>query len=133
VLHAGTYSANVVAAAAGATLEYMQTNPVFEYLNQLGTTLIAGLKDILTHYSIPHHFHGTPAMFGISFSETEPKDWRAVLQTDLAFAEKLFVQMHQRGILIDASPQQPWYLCAAHTTPDITETDSFILTKLNKH
>jgi glutamate-1-semialdehyde 2,1-aminomutase len=123
VVHAGTYNGNVVVtAAADATLEYMQNNDVFAHLNTIGSQLMSGLDEILTRHQIPHHIHGVPALFGLTLSETNPKDWRGVVDTNLELSQKLLVELMAAGIMTDSDPQQTWYVCEAHTAEDINET-----------
>lgn len=123
VVHAGTYNGNVVVtAAADATLEYMQNNPVFPHLNAVGLQLMNGLDEVLTRHQVPHHIHGLPELFDLTLSETNPSDWRDVVDTDLALSEKLLVELMAAGIMTDSDPQQTWFVCEAHTVEDINET-----------
>ncbi|MEK7991034.1 MAG: hypothetical protein VSS52_008525, partial [Thiotrichaceae bacterium] len=77
---------------------------------------------ILTRHTIPHHIHGVPSLFGLTLSSISPKDWREVLDTDLALSERLLVELVAAGIMTDSDPQQTWYVCEAHTPEDIAET-----------
>ena len=53
--HGGTYSGNVVGAAAGiATLELLEKEPVIDTINKRGEALMKGIRDILTEVDIPH-------------------------------------------------------------------------------
>jgi glutamate-1-semialdehyde 2,1-aminomutase len=76
--HGGTYSGNVVGAAAGiATLELLETQPVIETINQRGNVLMTGVGDILTEAGIPHTVTGVPPMFGMVLgTDQEPHDFR---------------------------------------------------------
>jgi len=123
VVHAGTYTGNVVVtAAADATLEYMQKNDVFNHLNQIGQQLMDGLDKILSHHQVPHHIHGLPSLFGLTLSEASPKDWRDVIDTNLELSEKLLVELVNAGIMTDSDPQQTWYVSDSHTSEDVAET-----------
>lgn len=123
VVHAGTYTGNVVVtAAADATLEYMQKHDVFNHLNQIGQQLMDGLDKILSHHQVPHHIHGLPSLFGLTLSESSPKDWRDVVDTNLELSEKLLVELVNAGIMTDSDPQQTWYVSDSHTSEDVAET-----------
>jgi glutamate-1-semialdehyde 2,1-aminomutase len=64
--HGGTYSGNTVGtAAADATLELLETEPVLETINQRGQALMKGIDEILTEADFPHVVTGVPSMFGI--------------------------------------------------------------------
>lgn len=123
VFQAGTYAGNVVStAAADATLEYIQTGKVFERINHVGGLLMEGIGDILNKYGIPHFVHGTPGMFGITFGEQRPKDWRDVQLLDWDLYEKIAYHMIDNGVMIEPDGHEPWFLCADHTEADAAET-----------
>jgi glutamate-1-semialdehyde 2,1-aminomutase len=123
VVQAGTYTGNVVAtAAADATLQYMQQKNVFGYLEHIGQQLMDGLDEILSRHQVPHHIHGLPSLFGLTLSESSPKDWRDVVDTDLKLSENLLIELINAGIMTDSDPQQTWYVCESHTPEDIAET-----------
>jgi glutamate-1-semialdehyde 2,1-aminomutase len=123
VVHAGTYTGNIPATAAAlATLEYMETEAVIARLQQTGSLLMHGLDEILTRHDIPHHLHGVPSLFGLTLSEAAPADWRDVLATDLALAERLLLELVGTGIMTDSDPQQTWYVSASHSAEDIAQT-----------
>ena len=61
VAHGGTYTGNTVgAAAANATLEILETQPVIESIFEQGQKLMDGFDEILTRAGIPHHMTGLP-------------------------------------------------------------------------
>jgi glutamate-1-semialdehyde 2,1-aminomutase len=100
----------------------MQQQNVFGYLNHIGQQLMDGLDEILSRHQISHHIHGLPSLFGLTLSESNPKDWRDVVDTDLELSEKLLVELVNAGIMTDSDPQQTWYVCESHTPEDIAET-----------
>jgi glutamate-1-semialdehyde 2,1-aminomutase len=78
VSHGGTYTGNAVGtAAADATLEILETEPILETLFQRGQKLMDGIHDILTRVGIPHYVTGLPPMFSFVLGvEEEPSGWR---------------------------------------------------------
>jgi glutamate-1-semialdehyde 2,1-aminomutase len=123
VFQGGTYTGNVVStAAADATLEYMQTGKVFAQLNKVGGMLMAGLAEILKRHSVPHNIHGTPAMFGISLMDTNPRDWRDLQAADWNLYEAIVTYMINHGVMPEPDGLEPWFLCADHTEADAAET-----------
>jgi glutamate-1-semialdehyde 2,1-aminomutase len=122
VFHGGTYTGNVVStAAADATLEYIQSGKAFRQLNKVGGILIAGIGEILRRYSIPHFIHGAPAMFGITYMETAPRDWRDLKRADWDLYETITAHMIENGVMPDPDGFEPYFLCVDHTEEDAAE------------
>lgn len=123
VAHGGTYCGNAVGtAAADATLEYMQMGKVFPHLEFIGRQLMAGIDEILDRHSVPHKVHGVPAMFGITFGELVPRDFRELRQTDMQLYEHIGNHLVANGIMPDPDGREPWFLCVDHTDADVAET-----------
>ena len=122
--HGGTYSANVVAtAAADATLEILDSEPVIETINQRGKALMTGIDEILTEADIPHVVTGVPAMFGLFLgSDQVPHDFRAYHTGDGDLYEAIGMGLIQRGVQPDADGREPWFLCYALSEVDVAET-----------
>lgn len=120
----GTYCGNMISVAAcNATLAYMESQPVFETLNQRGTQLMVGIHEILERNGVPHAITGVPAMFGILIGTPAPiKDYRASKLVDEVLARKINVTLRQRGVFPEPDYQEPWFLCAALSPADVQET-----------
>jgi glutamate-1-semialdehyde 2,1-aminomutase len=124
VAHGGTYCGNVVAAsAAAATLEILETQPIFETIFARGQELMDGMDQILNRAGIPHVVTGVPSMFSLLVGREEiPTDYRTYCANDFDLSAKLLDGIIDRGIMVDDDPREPWFLCAAHSTLDIAET-----------
>ena len=122
--HGGTYSGNVVgAAAADKTLEILEEQPVLETIDQRGKALMVGIGDILTEADIPHVVTGGPSMFGIFLGkDEEPGDFREYLAGDGELYEAISMGLSQRGIQPAADGREPWFLCYALSQADVDET-----------
>jgi glutamate-1-semialdehyde 2,1-aminomutase len=122
--HGGTYSGNVVgAAAADATLEILENEPVLETINQRGTMLMTGIGEILTEAGIPHVVTGVPSMFGIFLGkDQEPKDFRDYLAGDGGLYEEISMGLIRNGVQPDADGREPWFLCYSLSEKDVNET-----------
>jgi len=122
--HGGTYSGNVVGvAAADATLEILETQPVIETINQRGEALMKGIDDILTEAGIPHVVTGVPSMFGLFLgSDEEPYDFRDYLAGDGNLYEEISMELIKRGVQPDGDGREPWFLCYALSNDDVDET-----------
>ncbi len=122
--HGGTYSGNVVgAAAADATLEILENEPVLETINQRGKMLMTGIGEILTEAGIPHVVTGVPSMFGIFLGkDQEPKDFRDYLAGDGGLYEEIGMELIRNGVQPDADGREPWFLCYSLSEQDVNET-----------
>ncbi len=124
VAHGGTYSGNVTGtAAADATLEILETEPIIETINKKGRRLMNGIDEILTEAGIPHVVTGVPPMFGILLgSDTPPKDFRDYVSSDAHLYEEIAMELIRRGVQPDSDGREPWFLCYALSEGDIDET-----------
>jgi glutamate-1-semialdehyde 2,1-aminomutase len=124
VAHGGTYTGNVAGtAAADATLEILETQPVIETIFQRGQQLMDGIHEILTRAGIPHAVTGLPPTFSFILGvDEEPTDFRAYLQGDAALYERLVMALIERGVMPDCDGREPWFLCYSHSEQDIAET-----------
>ena len=124
VAHGGTYSGNVAgAAAADATLEILEEEPILETIFERGQELMDGIGEILTRAGIPHYVTGLPSMFGfILGTQEEPVDFRAYCAGDDALYEKLAMELIERGVMPDCDGREPWFLCYRHDEEIVAET-----------
>ena len=122
--HGGTYSGNVVGvAAADATLEILETQPVIQTINKRGKALMKGIDEILSEAGIPHFVTGVPSMFGLFLGkDQEPDDFRDYLKGDGDLYEKIGMELIRRGVQPDADGREPWFLCYALSEGDVDET-----------
>ena len=123
----GTYCGNVVSVtAAEATLKVMETEPVFETINQRGMALMAGFHEILNRHGVPHAITGVPALFGVIIANAQqdmPMDFRAAVKySNDALSSAITAGLRARGILPDPDYQEPWFMCYAHSEADVAET-----------
>jgi glutamate-1-semialdehyde 2,1-aminomutase len=111
------------AAAADATLEILENEPIIETIYTRGRTLMEGLDEILTEQDIPHVVTGVPPMFGILLgSADEPYEFRDYIKGDAKLYESIVMELAARGVLPDADGREPWFLCAALSEEDVAET-----------
>jgi len=124
VAHGGTYTGNVVgAAAADATLEILENEPIIETIFQRGQKLMDGVGEILTRHSVPHYITGLPPMFSAILGvDEEPTDFRAYCAGDSALYERLVMALIERGVMPDSDGREPWFLCYSHGEQEIAET-----------
>lgn len=122
--HGGTYSGNVIGtAAAVATLEILETEPIIETIKERGNTLMSGFDEILTEANIPHALVGDPSMFGLILgSDQTPLDFREYFNGDGELYERLALELIHRGVQPDGDAREPWFLCYALSEEDVNET-----------
>jgi glutamate-1-semialdehyde 2,1-aminomutase len=123
VAQGGTFNNNKPGvAAAHATLELMQTQPVHATIDKRGRRLMDGIRKIFTDASIPACINGYPAMFSFAIGiekVTNQRDWET---GDKQYYLRLVEAAIQRGVMPDYDPREPWFLCYTHSEDDIDET-----------
>jgi len=124
VAHGGTYTGNIVGvAAAEATLEILETQPIIKTIFQRGQQLMDGIGEILIRADIPHCVIGLPPIFGLLLgTDEEPHDFRDYCGGDDALYERLAMALIERGVMPDGDGREPWFLCYSHGEPEIAET-----------
>lgn len=124
VAHGGTYTGNVAgAAAASATLEILETQPIIETINTNGKRLMDGIDEILTEADIPHAMTGVPTIFGyILGTDENPAEFRDYAAGDGELYEALAMELIQRGVQPDSDGREPWFMSYSHTEKVIDET-----------
>jgi len=124
VAHGGTYTGNAVGvAAADATLEILETEPVIETLFERGQRLMDGIHEILNRADIPHFVTGLPPMFSFILGvDEEPIDFRDYCAGDDPLYERLAMALLDRGVMLDCDGREPWFLCYSHGEQEIADT-----------
>lgn len=124
VAHGGTYCGSVTGtAAASVVLEILEDGRVLEQVAERGRELQQGISEILTRHDRPHRILGHPSMFGIAFTEEEEvRDYRSWARSDHAFYERMVMALVERGVMPDPDSREPWFMCLAHSSADVTET-----------
>jgi glutamate-1-semialdehyde 2,1-aminomutase len=123
VSQGGTFCGNGVGvAAADATLELLQTQPILETIAERGRKLQVGLKATFDQAGIQASVHGHPAMFSFSVGIDNPADQRAWARSDRGYYLRLMAALYERGIMPDYDPREPWFLCYSHSDADIDAT-----------
>jgi glutamate-1-semialdehyde 2,1-aminomutase len=119
----GTFNNNKPGvAAAAATLELLQSQPILETIARRGQRLMDGLKEVFDSAGTPATFRGHPSMFSFSFGAekaTCQREWDA---SDMSLYEHLIEAAIERGVMPDRDPREPWFLCYSHSDADIDET-----------
>jgi glutamate-1-semialdehyde 2,1-aminomutase len=123
VSQGGTFNNNKPSvAAAAATLDMLQGQPVLETIARRGQCLMDGLRQVLHAAGLWATFCGHPSMFSFSFGAekaTCQREWDA---SDKDLYLRLIEAAIGRGVMPDPDPREPWFLCYSHPDADIDET-----------
>lgn len=132
VIHAGTMnSSNATVAAALATIEILEKENPYERLFQYGNELMTGLRKAAHDTGVPMLVQGMGPMFHISFTDSEAiNDYRDTLEVDRAKLNTFIARMHDGGVRIIG--RGIFYLSAAHTRDDISDTIALAKTVLKE-
>ncbi len=123
VAQGGTFNNNKCGvAAANATLELIQKQPILQTIAERGLRLMNGLRQILFEADIPASVHGYPAMFSFAVGLTKVADQRQWAESDREYYLRLVEAAIERGVMPDYDPREPWFLCYSHTDADIDQT-----------
>jgi glutamate-1-semialdehyde 2,1-aminomutase len=123
VFQAGTLSGNPLAMAAGlATLQELRDHPPYARLEQLGQTLVEGLKQAAREAGLPHQVARVGSMWTLFFNPAQVHDYDTARQSDTSRFARFFWAMMDRGIYLPCSQFEAAFLSTAHTEQHIAET-----------
>lgn len=123
VAQGGTYNNNKCGvAAAYATLNCIQTQPIIETIQKRGMRLMEGIKDIFTKADIPVHMNGYPAMFSFAVGPVKPTNSRDWNKSEKEYYLNIIGKCIENGVMPDLDAREPWFLCYSHSDSDIDET-----------
>jgi glutamate-1-semialdehyde 2,1-aminomutase len=122
VSHGGTYAGNRVAAAAAVrTLEIIRDTDALATIADVGGAIQDGVGEVLRRKGIAHVFTGHASMFGIMFTETEPREYRDWANTDHELYDAVAIGMHARGAMPEPDSREPWFLSEGHAEGGVTD------------
>lgn len=124
VVHGGTFNSNITSCAAGlATLRTLRENSqgIYSRLNELGSRLIRGLRELANELGCPLHVQGLPMAFHTTFTDQgEISDYRSHCRCDLDMERQFVCELLKQRIRI--TTRGTWFLSAAHTEEDVEVT-----------
>ncbi len=128
VYQAGTLSGNPLTLAAGlANLKQLISPSIeisnsYRYLEQRGSTLEAGVKDIARKAKIPVQFQRIGSMFCTYFNGCPVYNLKDAEKSDTTRFAHFFHGMLQRGIYLPPSQFETSFISIAHSEEDIETT-----------
>lgn len=124
VFHAGTFSGNPIAVAAGlAALEEISKDGFYERLASLTTRLTVGLTQTAQTAGIAFTTNAVGGMFGIFFtSHPSVRRFDEVRACDTERFRRFFHGMLKRGFYFAPSAFEAGFMSGAHTEADVDAT-----------
>lgn len=123
VYQAGTLSGNPLAMAAGiASLRMLKENPPYEHLEQLGTLLVGGIRDVAKEKGIALQVPQVGSMFCLFFSDSPVGNFEQALDSDADAFKKVFQACLSNGIYLPPSAYETCFISAAHGEDEISRT-----------
>jgi glutamate-1-semialdehyde 2,1-aminomutase len=123
VAQGGTFNNNKPGvAAAYATLDILQKQPILEKIAERGQRLMEGIQSVFMQAGIPVCMNGYPAMFSYAVGKekvTGQRDWS---ETERDYYLEITKALIERGVMPDHDPREPWFLCYSHSDQDIDKT-----------
>lgn len=120
VYQAGTLSGNPLAMAAGfATLDFIQKNDIWTFLNQQADLFVNRLKQWIQKKGLPLWVNQIGSMFTIFFTEGPVRDFSSASKTDTRRYAVFFNSLLERGIYFPPSAFETVFMSAAMTQADL--------------
>jgi len=120
VYQAGTLSGNPLAMAAGfATLDFIQKNDIWAFLNQQADLFVNRLKQWIQKKGLPLWVNQIGSMFTIFFTEGPVRDFSSASKTDTRRYAVFFNSLLERGIYFPPSAFETVFMSAAMTQADL--------------
>ena len=125
VNHSGTFNGNIISSAATVAALHELTrddNAAYKRIEESGTALMTGLRDIAGRLGIPLVVQGYPAAFYAGFSETGSfSDASDILNhVDSERYERFVLAMLKRGVRV--LERGLWYVSAVHDDDHVART-----------
>lgn len=135
VNHSGTFNSNVISmAASAASLKELQKDDgaVYRHMEQIGQSLIDGIREIAARLDKPLLVQGLPTAFHLSFTTLPAiKDYRDFAQhCDKARYSNFVLAMLKQGVRL--VERGIWYVSAAHTPAHVVKTLEAVETALKE-
>ena len=123
VAQGGTFNNNKPGvAAAYATLDLIQKEPILQLIAERGKRLMDGIQSVFMDAGIPVYMTGYPAMFSFAVGKEKVTGQRDWTETERDYYLDIIDALIERGVMPDHDPREPWFLCYSHSEQDIDKT-----------
>ncbi|WP_412521022.1 glutamate-1-semialdehyde 2,1-aminomutase [Staphylococcus simulans] len=122
IYQAGTLSGNPLAMTSGYETLSQLTPESYEYFNELGDILEAGLKKVAKKHNVPLTVNRAGSMIGYFLNEGPVTNFAQANQSDLKLFSEMYREMAKEGVFLPPSQFEGTFLSTAHTKEDIEKT-----------
>lgn len=123
VYQAGTLSGNPLAVTAGLeTLRILRERPPYDYLEDLGGRLAAGLRQAAEKNGVEVTINRQGSMITLFFTAGPVTTFRDAAASDTTLFARFFHAMLGRGEYLPPSQFESWFISRAHGADDIDRT-----------
>ncbi|MDE3056229.1 MAG: glutamate-1-semialdehyde 2,1-aminomutase [Verrucomicrobiota bacterium] len=123
VYQAGTLSGNPVAVAAGlATLKAIALPGFYEELERKSKRLALPIQEAIDRYKLPATLQRVGSLLTLFLGQKEVRSEEEAKACDFPLFARLFQRLFSRGIYIPPSPNEAWFVSAAHSDEEIDRT-----------
>jgi glutamate-1-semialdehyde 2,1-aminomutase len=120
VYQAGTLAGNPLAMRAGiATLDQLGKPGLYERIETLASTFVAGLAEIVKSAKIPAQVNSVGSLATLFFTPEPVTNYSGAKQSDTKLYSQYFRNMLDRGVFLAPSQFEASFISAAHTDLDI--------------
>ncbi|MCQ6557643.1 aspartate aminotransferase family protein [Paenibacillus mendelii] len=122
-LFAGTYNGHAVGTAAIlATLDILETEPVYDHIYKLGATMRSGIQDIADRNGLPVTVKGFGSVFVPYFTRDTIENYEDLMKVDVESDLKFRRGMIEQGVLMIPLPMKRNHTMYALSQSDVDYT-----------
>jgi glutamate-1-semialdehyde 2,1-aminomutase len=120
VYQAGTLAGNPLAMSAGiATLTELKKPGLYDKVNSLAATMVAGLKEALAEAKIAAQVNSYDSLATVFFTDKPVRNYQDAKMANTKRYARYFREMLDRGIFLAPSQFEAAFVSAAHAEADI--------------
>ena len=122
IYQAGTLSGNPLAMTGGYYTLSQLTPESYQYFNQLGDQLEAGLLEVFNRHQVPISINRAGSMIGYFLNDNKVTNFEIASKSDLKLFAKMYKEMANNGVFLPPSQFEGMFLSTKHTKENIDAT-----------
>ena len=120
VYQAGTLSGNPISMAGGiATLKELNTDGLYEELEEMGSYFADGLRQVAAEYNIPIKVNQFGSMVGLFFTDSDINNFSDVANSEIETYNSLHGYLLDNNIYFPPSGYETFFVSTAHSKEHI--------------